>query len=147
MTRRDARQFLNQLIDRVEIGPDKEARPYFLIPDPPRVDLGGSPTGHRFGCSQTTWSRSDSSRRLPACKAMPRVLATCGDALNWRLTCGLGVRRLSAVAMILRGRADYPRTRRVSRGEEGASSHLSGMGRSPGADRWKRVVAGQRRSG
>src|SRR3989442_14468365 len=112
MTRRDARQFLNQLIDRVEIGPDKEARPYFLIPDPPRVDLEGSPTGHRFGCSQTTWSRSDSSRRLPACKAMQTMPMTCDDGLDTSLTCGFSVRRLPAVVVVLRGRADYPRARR-----------------------------------
>src|SRR5438309_11524791 len=46
MTRRDARQFLNHLIDRGrDWNPTRRLGPNFLIPDPPRVDLGGESNG------------------------------------------------------------------------------------------------------
>ena len=41
---------------------------------------------------------------------MPGSLVTCGDALNGHLKCIFSVRRLPLVVVILRGRADYPRT-------------------------------------
>ena len=46
----DSKQILDDLIDRVEISPDKHAQPYFRIPDntkprPPRAGASATPVG------------------------------------------------------------------------------------------------------
>jgi len=58
------KQFLGELIDRIEIGSDKQAQPYFWVPRLQAPDRAKEVTaGHRFVFSQTMWSRGDSNSR------------------------------------------------------------------------------------
>jgi hypothetical protein len=49
------KQFLGEFIDRIEIGPDKQAQPYFWVPrsqEPDRSSTKSSRTAVRIGSNQ-----------------------------------------------------------------------------------------------
>jgi len=59
------KQLLNELIDRIDVSPDKHAQPYFWVPDVkrPGPSLVRAASGHRFVPAHVTWRWRESNPR------------------------------------------------------------------------------------